>query len=71
LPQTAVQTDAEGNFVLVVGGDGTVARRGITVSGTRNAGVVVATGLDGKEQVVAVAAAFLRTGEKVRVSKGA
>jgi RND family efflux transporter MFP subunit len=71
VPQTAVQTDFEGNYVLVVGNGGAVARRGVTISGTRNNGVVVATGLEGTEQVVAVAAAFLRPGEKVRVATGA
>lgn len=71
VPQTAVQTDPEGNYVLIVGPDGKVSRRGVTVSGTRNAGVVIAAGLEGTEQVVAVAAAFLRPGEKVRVAKGA
>ncbi len=71
VPQTAVQTDYNGNYVLVVNAEGAVARRGVTISGTRNAGVVVAAGLTGTEQVVAVAAAFLRPGEKVRVAKGA
>jgi RND family efflux transporter MFP subunit len=71
VPQTAVQTDPEGNYVLIVGPDGKVSRRGVTVSGTRNTGVVIAAGLEGTEQVVAVAAAFLRPGEKVRVAKGA
>jgi HlyD family secretion protein len=71
LPQTAVQTDREGNYVLVVSPQGAVARRGVTVSGTRNAGVVISQGLTGQEQVVAVAAAFLRPGERVRVAKGA
>ena len=71
VPQTAIQTDFDGNYVLVVGDGGAVARRGVTISGTRNTGVVVASGLNGTEKVVAVAAAFLRPGEKVRVAKGA
>lgn len=71
VPQTAVQTDFNGNYVLVVNEKNAVERRGVTISGTRNAGVVVAAGLTGTEQVVAVAAAFLRPGEKVRVAKGA
>ncbi len=71
VPQTAVQTDLDGNYVLIVAQDGSVARRGVTVSGTRNAGIVIAAGLEGTERVVAVAAAFLRPGEKVRVAKGA
>lgn len=71
LPQTAVQTDREGNFVLIVSPQGTVSRQGVTVSGTRNAGVVISEGLTGQERVVSVAAAFLRPGEKVRIPKGA
>lgn len=68
LPQTAVLTDLKGNYVLVVGADSVVKRRDIKVAGTRNAGVVVESGLSGNEQVVATAAAFLREGEKVRIA---
>jgi RND family efflux transporter MFP subunit len=66
LPQTAVLTDLKGNYVLVVGDDNSVQRRNVKVEGTRNAGVVINSGLTGSERVVATAAAFLREGEKVR-----
>jgi RND family efflux transporter MFP subunit len=68
LPQTAVLTDFEGNYVLIVDTENRVQRRGVKVSGTRNSGVVVASGLAGPEKVVATAAAFLRPGEKVRTA---
>ena len=68
LPQTAVLTDLRGNYVLVVEADYVVRRRNVKIEGTRNAGVVINSGLTGSERVVATAAAFLREGEKVRVA---
>ena len=68
LPQTAVLTDLKGNYVLVVEADYVVRRRNVKIEGTRNAGVVINSGLTGSERVVATAAAFLRDGEKVRVA---
>ena len=69
IPQTAVLADTQGTYVLVVGADSRVARRNVRVGGTRTDGLVIATGLDGREQVVSTAAAFLREGESVRVLK--
>lgn len=66
LPQTALLADERGNYVLVVGGGDKVERRNVQVAGTRNDGVVVASGLTGSERVVTTAGAFLREGEQVR-----
>lgn len=66
VPQSAVQTDAAGAYVLIVGADNVVARRNVQVGGVSSAGVLIAGGLTGREQVVASAGAFLRTGEKVK-----
>ena len=65
LPQSAVQVDAKGSYVLVVGPGNKALRRAITVGDVGDQGVAVATGLDGTERVVASAAAFLRAGEKI------
>jgi RND family efflux transporter MFP subunit len=70
LPQTAVLADATGNYVLVVGADRKVARKAVTVAGTNERGVIVASGLDGSEQVISTAGAFLREGETVRIAGG-
>ena len=68
LPQTAVLSDEHGNYVLVVGSDNKLERRAVTVGGARTEGLLVRQGLDGSERVVAIAGAFLRTGETVTVA---
>ncbi|MBS0396258.1 MAG: efflux RND transporter periplasmic adaptor subunit [Proteobacteria bacterium] len=68
VPQTALLSDARGSYVLVVGADGHVARRDVTVGGAQPSGIVVASGLDGSERVVTTAGAFLHEGEQVRVA---
>ena len=68
LPQTAVMADARGSYVLVVNGSGKVERHPVRVSGSTDAGVVIAEGLSGSERVVATAGGFLRDGEAVTVA---
>jgi HlyD family secretion protein len=68
LPQTAVLSDEHGNYVLVVGDDNKLERRAVTVGGARSEGLLVSQGLNGKERVVAIAGAFLRTGETVGIA---
>jgi RND family efflux transporter MFP subunit len=65
LPQSAVQADEKGSFVMVVGPDNKVARQAITVGTVGDRGVAIASGLNGTEKVVVSAAAFLRPGEKI------
>jgi RND family efflux transporter MFP subunit len=65
LPQSAVQADERGSYVLVVGKDNKVERRAITIGTVGDEGVSIASGLNGSEKVVASAGAFLRAGEKV------
>jgi len=66
LPQSAVQTDKDGNFVYIVGAGNKVERRGITVGSVSDQGVAVASGLIGTEKVVVSAGAFLRAGEEIK-----
>jgi HlyD family secretion protein len=68
LPQTAVLSDANGTYVMIVGQDGKVARRAVRVVDTNAKGIVV-EGLKGDERIVASAAAFLREGEQVQVAE--
>ena len=65
LPQSAVQADEKGSFVLIVGPENKVERRSIGVGTVGDQGVAIASGLNGTEKVVASAAAFLRPGEKI------
>jgi HlyD family secretion protein len=68
LPQTAVLTDDHGTYTLIVGAGDKVERRAINVVGARAEGLLVDKGLTGNERVVAVAGAFLHTGEQVKVA---
>ena len=63
LPQTAVLTDDKGSYVLIVNAQHKVERRAVQVSGVVQNGVTIADGINGKEQVVATAGAFLQEGE--------
>ncbi|MGE4321887.1 MAG: efflux RND transporter periplasmic adaptor subunit [Sphingobium sp.] len=68
LPESAVQSDAQGNYVFIVNGRDQVERRNVTVGQVSEAGVAVTGGLTGRERVVAFAAAFLTPGQKVKPS---
>ena len=66
LPESAVLTDDEGTFVMIVGPNNAVLRRGVRIDTVTDRGVVIAEGLNGTEQIVASAGAFLNPGERVR-----
>lgn len=65
LPESAVQSDEQGNFVYVVGADKKVARRNVKVGNVTAKGLPILSGLTGREQVVYSAAAFLSPGDEV------
>lgn len=66
LPNSAIQTDASGNFVYIVGKDDKVERRAIKTGEVSDLGVTVTSGLSGNERVVLSAGAFLSPGQKVK-----
>ena len=67
LPQTAVLTDDKGaTYVLVVNAQSKVERRKVRVSGMVANGVTIAEGVNGNEQVISTAGAFLQDGELVK-----
>lgn len=66
LPESAVQSDAKGNFVYVIGADDKVVRKDVKVGQVADAGVPIIAGLAGNERVVQSAGAFLNPGDKVR-----
>jgi HlyD family secretion protein len=66
LPESAVLTDDEGQYVMVVGANNTVERRPVRIATVTDRGVVIAEGLSGNEQVVESAGQFLNPGERVR-----
>lgn len=65
LPQSAVQSDAKGEFVYIVGNDNKVVRRAVKVGDVGDTGVTILSGLSGSERVVLSAGAFLNPGETV------
>jgi RND family efflux transporter MFP subunit len=71
LPQTAVLNDEKGSYVLIVNSQNKVERRAVRVSGIVQSGVTISEGIDGKDQVVTTAGAFLQEGEVVKpVARG-
>jgi len=71
LPQTAVLSDEQGAFVYIVDANHEIERRAVQVTDTTADGVVIGSGLTGREPVVMTAAAFLRPGERVAVAPSA
>ena len=68
VPQTAVLADGAGSYVLAVDANDAVVRRAVTVGGAHRDGLLISSGLDAGERIVATAGAFLREGEKVAVA---
>jgi hypothetical protein len=68
LPQTAVMSDRQGAYVYIIDNNSHVERRGVTIGGTIDAGVVISSGITGKERIVTTAGGFLRNGEPVTVA---
>ena len=65
LPQSAVLTDRDGTYVMVVGADNVVKRVAVGTGQATPQGVAILSGLTGRERVVQSAGAFLNAGEKV------
>ncbi|MCA0210144.1 MAG: efflux RND transporter periplasmic adaptor subunit [Proteobacteria bacterium] len=66
LPESAVQSGPEGNFVLIVDNENQIQRRLVKVGTVTDDGVSIASGLNGTERVVVLAGAFLNPGDKVK-----
>lgn len=65
LPQSAVLSDAKGNYVYVINAKNEVERRNVRVGTVNDSGVTVVEGLTGQEAVVVSAGPFLNPGQKV------
>ena len=65
LPQSAVLSDAKGNYVLIVNGAKQIERRAITIGTVGDSGVTIMAGLSGQEAVVQSAGPFLNPGQKI------
>jgi len=65
LPESAILSDNQGNFVYVVGPDNKVSRRAVKTGLVTERGIAVVEGLSGNERVVLRAGGFLSPGDKV------
>ncbi len=70
LPQSAVLSDQQGNYVYIVNAKNEVERRPVTIGSVGESGVTVASGLSGNEVVVLSAGPFLNPGQKVNPKRG-
>lgn len=66
LPESAIMSDAKGNFVYIVGKDDKVVRRDVTTGLVTENGIAISAGLTGQERVVLRAGGFLNPGDKVK-----
>lgn len=66
LPESAIMSDAKGNYVYIVGKDDKVERRDVTTGLVTDRGIAITAGLSGQERVVLRAGGFLNPGDKVR-----
>jgi RND family efflux transporter MFP subunit len=66
LPQSAVLSDDNGNYVYVINGKNEVERRAIKIGSVEDQGVTIAEGISGNERVVLSAGPFLNPGQKVK-----
>ena len=71
LPQSAVLSDNDGNYVYVVNGKNEVERRAIKIGSVDDNGVTIAEGLSGSEPVVLSAGPFLNPGQKINPKREA
>jgi len=65
LPESAVQSDSQGNYVYIITEENIVERRDITIGAVGSAGITIREGLQGNERVVRSAGAFLNPGDEV------
>ena len=65
LPESAVLSDDQGNYVYLIDKDDKVVRLPVKIGDVSDAGIAVLSGLRGDEKVVYSAGAFLNVGEKV------
>lgn len=71
LPESAVQSDDQGNFVYIIDNNNKVVRRDVQIGHVSDAGVAIVGGLQGNERVVQSAGAFLNPGDTVRPVRAA
>ena len=69
LPQSAVLSDNDGNYVYIVDAKNQVQRRAVKTGTVDASGVIITEGLSGQESVVVSAGPFLNPGQKIAPRK--
>jgi HlyD family secretion protein len=70
LPESALLSDEQGSYVYIIDNQNKVVRRPVELGAISDEGIVVTSGLQGTERVVARAGGFLNPGEVVRPVTG-
>lgn len=68
VPQVAVQRDGQGAYVLVVGQDGKVARKGITANLMQGSDWIVSSGLSPGDQVIVSGLQRVQPGQAAKIT---
>ena len=66
LPESAVLSDQNGNYVYIVDADNKAQRRSVKTGQVSEKGIAIVSGLTGNEKVVLSAGAFLNPGQAVK-----
>jgi RND family efflux transporter MFP subunit len=66
LPESAVLSDQNGNFVYIVDGNDKAQRRAVKTGQVSEKGIAIVSGLTGNERIVLSAGAFLNPGQAVK-----
>ena len=69
LPESAILSDKDGDYVFVVDAEDKAQRRNIETGLIAAEGIVIVDGLDGSESIVLRAGGFLTEGEKVKPNR--
>lgn len=68
IPQAALQRDAAGAYVLVVGADGKILRKDVTIDITRNGNWIVTQGLAAGDRVIASGIQRVKAGDAAKAT---
>ena len=71
LPQSAVLSDNDGNYVYIVNAKNEAERRNVKIGTVDASGATIIAGLSGQEMVVLSAGPFLNPGQKVNPKRQA
>jgi RND family efflux transporter MFP subunit len=66
LPQSAVLSDAKGNYVYIIDNKNRVARRDVSIGDITEQKIIITKGLDGSERVIESAGPFVNIGQVVQ-----